>query len=123
VGGLRRTSEARSISRTDEQRVKCRNAAPGRPAQAVMFRFPTGPTITPPLIEIEHPAKPRTASYATGHLDHEWARYEAIVESLVIPFCVIVLDVLRHGPPEMRLTDRISRSRHSSLIVRTKRSA
>ena len=29
-----------------------------------------------------------------------------IVESLVIPFFVVVLDVLRHGPPEVPLPYR-----------------
>ena len=41
----------------------------------------------------------------------------------MIPFSVVVLDVLRHGPPEVPLPIGISRSRHSSLIDRTKRSA
>ena len=42
----------------------------------------------------------------TRHLDHQLARNEAIVQSLVIPFFVVVLDVLRHGPPEVQLPDR-----------------
>jgi hypothetical protein len=46
------------------------------------------------------------ASDATRHLDHRWAGDESIVESLVIPFAVVVLDVLRHGPPEMPVSDR-----------------
>ena len=45
-----------------------------------------------PLIEIEQPAEPRTASHATRHLDHRRARDQPIVESLVIPFAVVVLD-------------------------------
>lgn len=45
------------------------------------------------------------ASHATRHLDRWRARDEAIVESLVIPFAVVVLDVLRHGPPEVPLPD------------------
>ena len=39
-------------------------------------------------------------------LDRRLARDEVVVESLVIPFAVIMLDVLRHGPPEMPLPDR-----------------
>jgi hypothetical protein len=31
---------------------------------------------------------------------------QAIVEALVIPFFVVVLDVLREGPPEMPFPDR-----------------
>ena len=40
----------------------------------------------------------------------------------MIPFAVVVLDVLRHGLPTCRSPIGISRSRHSSLIDRTKRS-
>jgi hypothetical protein len=40
------------------------------------------------------------------HLDDRRARDEAIVESLVVPFSMVVLDVLRHGPPDVSLSDR-----------------
>jgi hypothetical protein len=46
------------------------------------------------------------SSHATPHPDYRRARDEAIVESLVVPFSVVVRDVLRHGPPEMPLPDR-----------------
>src|SRR5687767_6954575 len=59
-----------------------------------------------PLIEIEQPAEPRMASDATPHLDHWQARNQAIAESLVIPFAVVMLDECRHGSPEMPLADR-----------------
>jgi hypothetical protein len=59
-----------------------------------------------PLIEIEQPAQPRTSWYTTRHLDGGQARDEAIVQSLVIPFVVVVFDILRHGPAEMPLSDR-----------------
>jgi hypothetical protein len=46
-------------------------------------------------------------SHAAHHLDDRRTRDEAIVESLMIPFVMIVLDdVLGHGPPEMPLPDR-----------------
>jgi hypothetical protein len=40
------------------------------------------------------------------HLDDRRARDEAIVESLVVPFSMVVLNVLRHGPPDVSLSDR-----------------
>jgi hypothetical protein len=53
------------------------------------------------------------ASHATYRLDDRPARDELIVEfeSLVIPFAVIVLDVLCHGAAEMPGPIGISRSR------------
>jgi hypothetical protein len=67
--------------------------------------WPTG-RLPGPLIEIEQPAEPCTASHATGKLDHRRDRDEAIVKALVIPFAVEMLDVLCHRPPEMPLADR-----------------
>ena len=64
---------------------------------------PTRPSRRP-LIEVEQPASPRTAPYATGLVDHRGSIDEAIAESLVVPLAVIVLDKLRHGAPEMALT-------------------
>jgi hypothetical protein len=55
-------------------------------------------------------------------LDYWRIRIEAIGESLMIAFSVVVLDVLHHGLPE-RSPIGINRSRHSSLIDRTNRSA
>jgi hypothetical protein len=46
------------------------------------------------------------ASHPTRHLDHRLARDEAIVESLVIPFDVVMLDVLRDGATEVPVPDR-----------------
>jgi hypothetical protein len=46
------------------------------------------------------------ASHATYRLDDRPARDELIVESLVIPFAVIVLDVLCYGAAEMPGPDR-----------------
>jgi hypothetical protein len=46
------------------------------------------------------------ASHATHRLDHQRTRDETIVESLVIPFAVIVLDVLCHGSAEVPHPDR-----------------
>src|SRR5215204_1529865 len=53
-------------------------------------------------MEIEQPAERRTASHATRHLDHRRAGDESIVESLVITFAEVVVDVLRHGLPAAR---------------------
>jgi hypothetical protein len=47
----------------------------------------------------------RDSVHATRHLDDRRARDEPIVQSLVIPFAVVVLDVLRHGTPEVPLAD------------------
>jgi len=49
-----------------------------------------------PLIEVEQPAEPRAASHATRLADHRRARDQLIIEALVIPFALIVLDVLRN---------------------------
>ena len=45
-------------------------------------------------------------SHATRHPDDRRARDEAIVEALVVPFSVIVRDVLGHRAPEMPISDR-----------------
>ena len=74
--------------------------------QHVMFHFAADWTTTPLAHRIQQPAEPWTPSHATRHLDYRRARDEAIVEALMMPFAVIVLDVLRHGPPEMPLPDR-----------------
>src|SRR4029079_9696889 len=58
------------------------------------------------LIEIEQSAEPRTAPHATRHLDHWLSRDDSIVESLVVPLIVVVLDVLRYRAPEMPIPDR-----------------
>ena len=71
-----------------------------------MFQSSADPTISRPLIEVEQPAEPWTASHATRHLNHQRACDEAVVESLVIPFFVVMLDGLRHGRPEVPLPDR-----------------
>jgi hypothetical protein len=47
----------------------------------------------------------------------------ATADSVAIPFGVVVLDVLRHRTPEVPFSSGISRSRHSSVIDRAKRSA
>jgi hypothetical protein len=39
-------------------------------------------------------------------LDDARVRDEAVVESLVVPFSIVVIHVLRHGPPEVPLPDR-----------------
>ena len=45
-------------------------------------------------------------SHATRHPDDRRAGDEAIVEALMVPFSVVVGDVLRHRAPEMLLPDR-----------------
>jgi hypothetical protein len=45
-------------------------------------------------------------SHTMRHLDDRRARDEAIAESLVVPFTVTVFNVLRHGVPEVPLSDR-----------------
>ena len=57
------------------------------------------------------------------HLDDRPARDEAIVESLVVPFSMVVLNVLRHGPPEVSLSDRHQPVQAFFVDRRTKRSA
>jgi hypothetical protein len=44
--------------------------------------------------------------YATRSIDDRRSRDESIVEALVIPFSVVVLDVLRHSAPEVPLPER-----------------
>jgi hypothetical protein len=45
-------------------------------------------------------------SHATRHPDDRRARDEAIVEALMVPFSVVVGNVLRHRASEMLLPDR-----------------
>jgi hypothetical protein len=45
-------------------------------------------------------------SHTIRHRDDRRDRDEASVESLMIPFAVVVLDVLRHGESEVPLSDR-----------------
>ena len=45
------------------------------------------------------------ASDTIPHLDDRRSRNETIVQALMIPFGVVVLDVLRHRTPEVPLTD------------------
>jgi hypothetical protein len=44
--------------------------------------------------------------HTTGHVNEWRSGDEPIVESLVVPFSMGVLDVLRHGAPEVPLPDR-----------------
>ena len=57
-------------------------------------------------IIIEEPAKPLPAANLTAALDRRRAGDEFVVEPLVIPFTVVVLDELRNGPAEMTFADR-----------------
>jgi hypothetical protein len=73
-----------------------------------MFQFSADPTITPPahrIIEVEQPAKPPAAPQAARPVGHRRARDESIVETLMIPLAMIVLDQLRDYVPEVPLTD------------------
>jgi hypothetical protein len=67
-----------------------------------------------PLVEIEQPAEPGTASHATRSLYRRRARDEAIVEPLVIPFPMIVFDEFCQGMSKVLLPTGIIRLRHSS---------
>jgi hypothetical protein len=55
---------------------------------------------------IEEPAKPLPTANLTAALDRRRAGDEFVVEPLVIPFTVVVLDELRNGPAEMTFADR-----------------
>jgi hypothetical protein len=83
---------------------------------AVMFQFSADLTITRSLIEVEEAAEPPTTSHTSCHLAHRWAEDEETADTLVIPFGVVVLDVLRHGAPSFlqghSIPSRAS-SRHS----------
>lgn len=51
------------------------------------------------------------------------ARHQLVVEPLVVPLAMIVLEVLGDHETEVTVTQGTRRFRHSSLIDRTKRSA
>jgi len=55
-------------------------------------------------MEVEQPAEPRTTSHAARALDHRRVRDESIVETLMIPFAMIVLDEFRQRVPEVSLS-------------------
>jgi hypothetical protein len=48
---------------------------------------------------------------------------QSVLKPLMVAFAMIVVDELGESPAEVALAERIIRSRHSSLIDRTKRSA
>jgi hypothetical protein len=57
------------------------------------------------LIEIEESAQPRATSHATRHVDKRRAGDEAIADTLVIPFGVVVRDVLRYSRSKMPFSE------------------
>jgi len=58
------------------------------------------------LIEIEESTETRLTSHTTRHLDHRRAEDQAIADSLMISFGVVVRDALRHGASKVPLADR-----------------
>jgi hypothetical protein len=72
---------------------------------------------------VEQPAKPPAAPHAARPVGHRRARDEPILETLMIPLAMIVLDELCDSVPEVRLPIGVMRSRHSSLIDLMNRSA
>ena len=78
--------------------------ASGGSGGRVMFQFSADPTIRP-LIEVKQPAKPPPAPHGARPVGHRRARDQSIVETLMIPLAVIVLDELRDCLPEVPLTD------------------
>jgi hypothetical protein len=57
-------------------------------------------------MEVEEAAEPPADVHTSCHLDHGRGGDEAIADTLVIPFGVLVLDVLRYGAPEVPFPDR-----------------
>ena len=62
-----------------------------------MFQFSSDLTVTP-LAQRHKSAEPLAAVHTAGHLDGRRAGAQATLNSLVIPFAVVVLDVLGHCP-------------------------
>jgi hypothetical protein len=72
-----------------------------------MFHFSADPLRSRcSLVEVQQPVQPRPAPHPPPDIDHKRARDQPIAEPLMIPFSVIVLDVLRHRAPEVPLPDR-----------------
>jgi hypothetical protein len=57
-------------------------------------------------MEVEQSSEPRLTSHASHHVYDRRARDNAMVNALVIPFTVIVRDVLRHSSSEMTMAER-----------------
>src|SRR5262245_23600023 len=58
------------------------------------------------LVVIGQPAETRPPPYTADGLDRQRACDQLILEALMIPFSMIVMDELRDGPPEMALSGR-----------------
>lgn len=61
--------------------------------------------------------------HAVSSANGRRARDQFVLNPLMIPFQVIVIDTLGDGAPDVPIPERNHASRHSSLIDRTKRSA
>src|SRR2546425_11433605 len=59
-----------------------------------------------PVVEVEEPAEPRVPPHATPPIDDRRSLDESIAEALVIPFAVVVRNVLRHRASEVPFADR-----------------
>ena len=57
-------------------------------------------------VDVEQPAQPRPSPHAARHVGRRRAGNESIVEPLVIPFTMVMLDKLREGAPKVVLTYR-----------------
>ena len=68
------------------------------------------------LVEVDESAEPRTTAHPTRHGNGRLVSNETIHQPLVIPFGVVVLDVLCYGAPDVPSPIGISRSRHSSVF-------
>jgi hypothetical protein len=60
---------------------------------------------------------------AADRADRRRARDQCIVQPLMIPLSLVMVDELAHRAPEVALAGRVSRSKHSSVMDRTNRSA
>ena len=85
-----------------------------------MFQCSADPTIRPPAHRSKQPAKPPPAPHAARPVGHRRARDQSIVETLMIPLAVIVLDELGDGAAEMGLPDRNQLSIPVKTILRAR---
>ncbi len=77
-----------------------------------------------PMVVLQQATEPLTRHNRPIALRQDDERQNQLVaQSLMVPFVMVMRNELAHGPPERSSPTRIRRSRHDSLMLRTKRSA
>src|SRR4051812_11060771 len=73
-------------------------------------------------VEVEQPTEPRVPAHSACTRDSR-AVNQPVLQTLMVSHAVVVCDELGYRAPEVASPSGMSRSRHSSFIDRTKRSA